>query len=335
MARLAAVEGDVAPDVHRLPAVVPFPVPPANTTFVDGEVPTLFDTGPYTHEGWEDLQRHAKAKGIDLAKVERVVLTHSHLDHAGNAHRMRELSGCEVWIHEAEAEDLRTWGRFSEERNDSYDAGLRRAGLPLPMLEKLAKSGREVDVLLEACEVDRELKGGESFQAGDRTFHVLHTPGHTAGSCVFVTDDANLSVTGDTILERITPNALSVRKEETGALGRYMDTLRKLRETELGVMVPGHGKPFTDIGSVVDRAFSLFQRRHDRIRAYLKESRHPRSVWDIVQNEWPEGQKGQAFLMTSEILGHLDILVADGEVQVTEPEERDDGGETALYQVPA
>lgn len=323
------MDGDVAPDVHRLPTQVPFPVPPANTTFVDGAVPTLFDTGTSTNEGWGDLKQHAEERGIELAELERIVLTHAHLDHAGNAKRLHDLSGAEVWIHEAEAQDLREWGQHAEARNASYGQGLARAGLPAHLLERLGRGNRSVDHMLHACEVSRELKDGDTFQAGDRTFEVHHTPGHTAGSSIYVADDASISITGDTVLERITPNALSVRKEEEGALGRYMATLRALRHARLGIMIPGHGLPFTDIEGTVARAERLFDRRHERILGFLADGEES-TVWNVVTKEWPEGHEGAAFLMTSEILGHMDLLVADGRVKVREP---DAEGDPAWYQL--
>ena len=333
--RRKAVAGpapDLVPrDVRVLPVPVPFTVPPVNCIHLEGAEPTLFDTGCRDDAGWNALTSQSKAAGIDLSRLARVVVTHAHLDHAGNALRLHELSGCEVWLHHDDADVLREWGRHGPGRNESYDAGLRRAGLPERLLAALARRGREVDELMDAAPVHRALRHGDLFTAGDRVLSVLHTPGHTAGSAIFADREGGLALTGDTILEKITPNALSVRKEESGALARYLETLRALRDAPLGTILPGHGRPFSDHAAVIDRAFRLFAVRRARLLAFLERAGRPLSTWELVEREWPEGQKGQAFLMTSEVQGHLDILAADGLVSVTEPEDRKEGGSAALY----
>lgn len=334
-ARTVVPDTELGPDVRRLPADIPFPLPPVNVTFVDGDVPTLFDTGCGTTGSWDSLQAAATAQGVDLARVERVVLTHAHLDHAGNAARIRAETGAEVWIHEAEADLLEQWDDVQDARNDAYEAGLRRAGLPVKVLEKLAVRGRDVDVMMSSCTVDRRLKDGDLIDTGARGFRVIHTPGHTAGSAIYVDEPNGFAVTGDTILQNITPNALSVQREETGALARYLKTLERIRDLPLDVMVPGHGPAFRGLDSTIDRAFRLYHARHQRIVGFLQQAPRPLTVWDVVEHEWPEGQKGAAFLMTSEIQGHMDILVADGLVGVTEPEDRNDEGEAALYRLDA
>jgi glyoxylase-like metal-dependent hydrolase (beta-lactamase superfamily II) len=193
--------------------------------------------------------------------------------------------------------------------------------------------GRDVDAMMAPCPVDRRLEDGDRFEMGGRTFEVLHTPGHTVGSAIYLDPESGFAVTGDTILQNITPNALSVQREETGALARYLQTLERLRERALGTMIPGHGPAFTGAEATIDRAFRLYHGRRQRIIGFLEDAPGPVTVWEVVEHEWPQGQKGAAFLMTSEIQGHLDILVADGLVSVTEPEERRDGGSSAQYTV--
>lgn len=324
---------DPAPDVHRIPTDIPFPLAPANATWFAGAVPTLVDCGCRTEAGWASLKKGAEARGIDLASVEQVLITHAHLDHAGNARRLAEETGAQVYIHADDAGVLRHWEDILPERNASYDAGLVRAGLPDRLLLRFAERGREVDAMMQAVPEAIAVRDGDVLPAGDRELTVLHTPGHTPGSAVFWDREGGLSVTGDTVLERITPNALQVRKEEDGALATYLDTLRRLRDLPLGTMVPGHGPCFEGLPAIVDRAVRLYEERRGRVLGYLRAATGPMTVWDIVDLEWPEIHPGRAFLAVSEILGHLGILAEEDAIEVTEPEARPDGGTAAWFRL--
>lgn len=312
------------PDVVRIPTRVPFPVPPANVFLFLGEEPTIVDTGTGTDEAWQDLVEGLAAHDLQPGDVRRVLVSHYHMDHAGNAKRLRDL-GAEVCVHKRDAEPVRTWSEVTPQRNKDYAAGLQRAGMPQELIEKLDRRSHEVDVFMQSCMVDRQLEEGDTVKAGDRSLRVLHTPGHTSGSAVYVDRDEPLAATGDTLLERITPNALTVRKEEAGALSTYLQTLRRLEQEKLGMILPGHGVPFYGAQAVIERAFTHYEARREKILGHLQDSPEGLSVWDLVVRLWPDPTRGSAFLMVSEVLGHLELLVESDETVVTE-------GEIAIYQ---
>lgn len=305
-------------DIVRIPTRVPFRVPPANVWVFRGREPTLVDTGCATAEGWEDLVGGLRAAGVEPSAVKRILLSHHHVDHAGNAARLRELSGAEVCAHAREADPIAAWRERAPGRNRAYAEGLRRAGVPEAILAKIERVGREVDGFMPSCPVDRALHEGDEVVAGDRTLRAVHTPGHTAGSAIYLDAATPLAATGDTLLERITPNALTVRAEEAGALQTYLATLARLRNLELGMILPGHGLPFVDAPGVIDRAFGHYEKRRARVLAILRENPDGATVWDVVQRLWPEHRKGSAFLMVSEALGHLELLQAGGDADVRE-----------------
>jgi glyoxylase-like metal-dependent hydrolase (beta-lactamase superfamily II) len=267
-----------------------------------------------------------KAHGLEPSDVARVLVSHHHIDHAGNAKRLRE-AGAEICVHEADAHAVEKWREVAPERNKAYGEGLVRAGVPKEILSKIDRRGREVDIYMDSCPVDRRLKEGDRVVAGDRELRVLHTPGHSAGSALYLDPQEPLTATGDTLLERITPNALTVRREEAGALSTYLQTLRRLREEDLGVALPGHGMPFVGVERVIDRAFEHYEKRRDRILGHLGDKKGGLSVWDLVERLWPDPSRGSAFLMVSEVLGHLELLIDDEAVTVQEPAP----GEVAVY----
>jgi glyoxylase-like metal-dependent hydrolase (beta-lactamase superfamily II) len=317
------------PDIVRIPTRVPFRVPPANVYLFLGAEPTLVDAACGTEEGWADLVAGIEGTGLKVADIRRILITHHHVDHAGNAARIQAASGAEVCVHAGDAAAVRQWREGADERNTAYAAGLERAAVPQGILAKIKRAGGAVDSFMPSTRVDRMLHEGDTLRAGDRTLRVIHTPGHTAGCAVYHDTVEPLAATGDTLLERITPNALTVRAEEAGALQTYLATLARLRGMDLGTILPGHGLPFSDAPGVIDRAFAHYEKRRGRILDVLRRHSEGATVWDVVVALWPEHEKGSAFLMVSEALGHLELLVSEAEARVDERDGR------ALYRAAA
>lgn len=108
--------------------------------------------------------------------VERILLTHGHIDHAGGAARLREALGTVPLEgpHERDAFLL----------DDLQQAGL-RFGI---------EDARNV-------RPDRWLAEGDSVSLGPHCFDVLECPGHTPGHIVFVDRADNLAIVGDVLFQ--------------------------------------------------------------------------------------------------------------------------------------
>lgn len=105
--------------------------------------------------------------------VERILLTHGHIDHAGGAAELREALGVPL------------------EGPDARDAFL---------LDGLAEQGRAYG-MTEARDVrpDRWLEEGDVVTLGSHRFDVLHCPGHTPGHLVFVNRASRFALVGDVL----------------------------------------------------------------------------------------------------------------------------------------
>ena len=105
--------------------------------------------------------------------VERILLTHGHIDHAGGAAELREALGVPL------------------EGPDERDAFL---------LDGLAEQGRAYG-MTEARNVrpDRWLHEGDAVTLGTHRFDVLHCPGHTPGHLVFVDKASRFALVGDVL----------------------------------------------------------------------------------------------------------------------------------------
>ena len=105
--------------------------------------------------------------------VERILLTHGHIDHAGGAVELRDALGVPL------------------DGPDERDAFL---------LDGLAEQGRAYG-MSDARNVrpDRWLREGDAVTLGSHRFDVLHCPGHTPGHLVFVDKASRFALVGDVL----------------------------------------------------------------------------------------------------------------------------------------
>jgi glyoxylase-like metal-dependent hydrolase (beta-lactamase superfamily II) len=281
----------------------PFPVGPVNAYRLGGRRPALIDAGPRTPEAAAALLPRLRDAPVDV-----LVVTHEHVDHCGLARVLQRDHGVQLLVHEREAATLAGWDREAEARERDYEAGLLAAGVPEQPRERLRHGGRKYDRLADPVRPDGTFRGGDRLLLGDTEWEVVDAPGHTPGSFLLTRGDATFS--GDTLLEHITPNALSVRESERDALVRYLDTLRRLREREWGLVHPGHGAPFSNATAVIERGLRHADGRRKRIDEELV--RGPRTVYELVLRLFPDLPPNQLFLAVSEVRGHLELLVSEG-----------------------
>jgi glyoxylase-like metal-dependent hydrolase (beta-lactamase superfamily II) len=182
-------------------------------------------------------------------------------------------------------------------------------------------------------DVTRVLHDGDRIDLRDRSLEVAFRPGHSPSDTVFLDRERRHLIAGDHLLGHISSNPLITRRRE-GSGGRspaliiYLDSLRRTREMDVDLVLPGHGDPVTDHRSLIDERIAMHRRRADKIHRLVAE--RPRTAYDVAQALWGNIAVTQAFLTLSEVLGHLDLLEVDGRVR-----ERDRDGVSVFEAVPA
>jgi hydroxyacylglutathione hydrolase len=122
-----------------------------------------------------DLPRIRQAITEAGVAVEKILLTHGHIDHAGGAAELKEALGVPVeGPHEAD----------------------------LFLLQNLAEQGRAYGIPgVRPIVPDRWLREGDKVSVGEIEFDVLHCPGHSPGSVVFVSPAGRFALVGDVLFQ--------------------------------------------------------------------------------------------------------------------------------------
>jgi glyoxylase-like metal-dependent hydrolase (beta-lactamase superfamily II) len=145
---------------------------------IGSELALLFDTGM----GVGNIKE--LVDGL-TSKPVLLVNSHSHWDHIGDDWRFDR-----IWVHEAEADDLRA---------GVGNARIRRALAPERLKRPLPSWVDPETFMIPGVEPERRLSGGERIDLGDRAFVVVNTPGHSPGGITLVDERNGIALVGDAV----------------------------------------------------------------------------------------------------------------------------------------
>jgi len=301
--------------IHRLQIPTPFAVGRVNCYLIEDDPLTLVDTGPNSGKSLDELEHQLADLGRSIADIELVVLTHQHIDHLGLVEIIADRSGADVAAIDVVVPFVENFGDDIE-ADDKFAASLMLShGIPEDVVVALRSVSRSFRAWGAKAKVTRPLHDGEQLKLRDRSLEVQHRPGHSPSDTVFWDADREILICADHLIAHISSNPLISRPldgsdERPHALMIYIESLQKTRALPARILLPGHGEPITDHRALIDERFALHRKRSEKIHGLISE--RPRTAYEIAQELWGNVAVTQAFLTLSEVLGHMDLLAADG-----------------------
>jgi hydroxyacylglutathione hydrolase len=189
----------------------------------NGKADILVDTGPGFM--WKTLlERLGK---LHVNKIDLLILTHSHFDHAANAANIREKYNARVIIHKSETGYLTSGDNILPSGTNSFTKFLVRT---------FEGKFRSV-ALYQPCKYDYAID--DIFELSDFGFnaYLMHTPGHTEGSVSVITDN-EIALVGDTMFGVFWWTAFPPFASDPG---RLLKSWEKLLKTGCRLFIPSHG----------------------------------------------------------------------------------------------
>jgi glyoxylase-like metal-dependent hydrolase (beta-lactamase superfamily II) len=318
------VESDVVPvdEAHlerfgivRLEVPVPFVEAggPANVYVIsnaDGSL-SLFDTGIGTPEGTRSMFAQATARHIDLGRVTRIIVSHGHDDHFGNAQLLAEQTGARVFVHPLDIDKVAGEFRYSAALTSAREYFL-SLGFPPDTLDRVAARSQSPSLSrpVERSRIE-PLHEGHRFEFAHFSVNVMHLPGHTPGLVCLHSEAPRLLFADDHVLARVSPNPLldlSLGSGETKFLSlvEYLKSAHRVRALELDIVLPGHGAAFSGHRTLLDGLFDFYVKRQAKLLQAIRSE--AQSAFSLIHALFSRVDDPRLYLLLSETLANLEVL---------------------------
>jgi glyoxylase-like metal-dependent hydrolase (beta-lactamase superfamily II) len=293
-----------------------------NVYFIDDSPKTLIDAGIKTEASFEALKKGLETIGYRLNAIERILITHGHIDHYGQAKKLLLLSNASIYIHPEE------YGRI---RSILHSLGflksiLLRNGTPAALVNQTIQYIESSHDMADPLEEAYFLNDGDVIFFQSMTWKTIHCPGHSPGSICFHWPEKKILFPGDHLLKEITPNpVLNVHGNKPPfrypSLEEYLASLQKIEKLDLSLLLPAHGEEIHDVKGLIQKIFIHHKERMDHVLFSL--SKGEKTPFEIAMDLFPDVPLFEMFLGISEAVGHLEILKGKGIVKSREKDGKD------------
>ncbi len=306
--------------IHQITLPTPFPVGPVHTYLIPDDPLTLIDAGPCTPAAQAALQAGLAQLGVSLSDIQRVIITHAHVDHYGLVGEIVAASGAEVWAHPLAQPSIEGWPSSRALHDRFWLELLLASGVPANLAQRTASLYQGMEQLISHAPVARLLDEGETIGLAGAGWQVLHCPGHADSLICLYQPMDRLLLGNDHLLAHISSNAIvgppsPGESQRRRPLVDYWASLGRIYEMQIALVIPGHGDAVADVRSLIHSRFRFYERRLARLQEELR--RGPQSVWQLAQAIFRRLDLTDTYLATSEVLGHLDVLEGKGLVART------------------
>jgi len=197
---------------------------------------TVVDSGYGAHAAQTValLEHSLEGKSLD-----HLVNTHCHSDHMGGNAAIQRRFGCRTSIPAGEAPLIDRW----DERELILSAADQRA---------------------ERFTYDDTFSGGDALVMGEYEWQVIAAPGHDTHAVIFYSPETRVLISGDALWENGFGAVFAQLFGRDTALAETRETLERIAGLDCQVVIPGHGRPFGEVGAALARAFS-------RLKAYEED----------------------------------------------------------------
>ncbi len=278
--------------------------------------PTLIDCGENTMVSWNTLQAGLAEHQLEVADIQKIIITHAHVDHIGMAGKISEYSGATVWI----SEYLREWVIHSEEmqkvRFDTIIGTLEERGNS-PLIERFRNYFNQFDSIWSVIPSNKiavfPMEGELEF--GGQTWQIIYAPGHCINQTCFYQAESKQLFSADMLL-RITPTpvidiGLERPYKRHKSIFQLLESYQKFAVMDIEVVYPGHYEIFYETEKLIERQLRRIEERKLECLKWIQEG-----VSDFFVLLLKLYGRQISMPATAMLVGYLDLLEAENRIVV-------------------
>ncbi|WP_054695585.1 MBL fold metallo-hydrolase [Syntrophomonas palmitatica] len=272
-----------------------------NCIYINDDIRAIIDTGANPRSLAE----------INPEQVDMVLNTHHHYDHTrGNA----LFCNARFYIHPFDAPALASPEAFIHYNSIDMWMDIMPGDEFVQAGNMLGLSAESMDHL---GDIDGTLKDGEIIDFGSTKALVMHTPGHSAGHCVFFFPEEELLFAGDVCLTKAGPWYGEIYANPD----QMIDSIDRIIELNPPRLTSCHvNKIYNDTAPRLTEYKNRIFRRDERIYEFLKNK--PATIHDMAEHHLIYIQHPTPFVVFWEklmLIKHLERLQKVGRVYEAEP----------------
>lgn len=295
-----------------------------NAYLLKGDEVVLIDSGENTEASYEALKSGLKEHSLSITDIDRVIITHAHVDHMGMAQRIGAEANARIWVSEL----VKDWAVKPDEMwstreklmlptllsyFDSNLSDLIQQGY-VDMMGNVKKVWEPIsEDLLDIYQSDGQL------DINDIRWQCVYMPGHSSSQSTFFNPINGDYISADMLL-RITPTPViepsreDLSKRNKGIL-EMMNSYERLLRFDIKKVYPGHYEIFDNAHDVINRQVRRIDERTKQCYELIKSGQS--SFIDIFNSLYEGRFHMPAMIM---LIGYLDRLENAGVIRY---EERD------------
>jgi len=244
--------------------------------------------------------------------ITRIVVSHHHVDHLGLAAWLQETTGAPVFVRPEELATARAMMLTDPGTASTFRDHFTRNGFPV---EDVDRTIGEFMPTFFRCALPKETRmpeHGQRMAIGRRLFEVLVTGGHSAAQVALYDPSDGLFLSGDQMLEWITPNVSLWPFGDTEPLANFLRSLDRIDSRDIRLILPAHYKAYAPR----ENRAEAMRTHHRQMLRRFRERLHGRmsgfELGEAVYGTQPDLLN--RILALLETLSHLQWLQKEGTV---------------------
>ncbi len=306
---------EILPNLYKIEVPLPHnPLRAVNSYIIKADGKSLIiDTGMNRGECLRAMSSGLKELDVDLSRAD-FFITHVHANHLGLVSTLATDTST-IYFNQPDADIINSKNLWEKASSFAYINGfpeneLQRAVQSHPGHKYGSKGHLDFYILKE----------GDVISIGDYLFKCIETPGHTPGHMCLYEPNQKIFISGDHILNDITPN-ISLFSSEENPLKEYLTSLDKVYHLDVRLVLPGHRGVFNNFKERIQQLKYHHQERANEVLSILeKGSQNAFQVasqmsWDVDYEFWELFPVPQKWFAIGEAIAHLKYLEEAGKIR--------------------